>query len=425
MDYRSAQALDAGLTFGGRHIQDVYEDPHMRAVLRDPMVRVFLKDKKKKEKWIAAMYYISQGLGCSQASGLVGLTDPKDKKHLTALYKSLLASGSPIFGDPRISRALADHPLSQKRTEKREAARILLSGGALKTALIRSGICCDTLRLLRRSLGEYFCACRKPKGHKGFCWKYTEVTRKCVQCATEFTWKQPNFGAPNHSTGTYCSGACAGRRWRKVPDNIDFLLMEMKSENMSQQQMGNAVGVSQSAIGQRMMNMQVGGCWRILKHAPVVTRNFANSYVVRFEKARWPEGVICPKCGSRKVYRACRAKRGRRLYFFYMCADIFCRRQFTITSGTVFQDSRLPLRKLFRAVRLIVRSKAKPSVMRLAEKLHLNYSVAWNLHERIRKNLADPLVQRLASMTRSELPAAPVGSDEYSRTLEDTIASTR
>ena len=55
---------------------------------------------------------------------------------------------------------------------------------------------------------------------------------------------------------------------------------------------------------------------------------------------RWPEGVQCPRCRSTKAWRM---KRG-----LWLCAG--CRRQTSVTAGTVFQDLRLPLTLWFRVI---------------------------------------------------------------------------
>lgn len=63
------------------------------------------------------------------------------------------------------------------------------------------------------------------------------------------------------------------------------------------------------------------------------------SAVEYFTSKRWPNGVVCVRCGSKQVYDS---NADRRLPL-WKCSK--CQHQFTVTSGTVMQDTKLPLRK--------------------------------------------------------------------------------
>src|SRR4051812_31321300 len=71
---------------------------------------------------------------------------------------------------------------------------------------------------------------------------------------------------------------------------------------------------------------------------------------------RWPEGVECPRCDSKKISRLAERKQ-------YECSD--CRYQFSVRAGTVFQDSKLPLWKWFLAVYMMGESKKGVSANQL------------------------------------------------------------
>ncbi len=60
----------------------------------------------------------------------------------------------------------------------------------------------------------------------------------------------------------------------------------------------------------------------------------------RLESLKWPGGVKCPRCGSEKISRI--KKRDQ-----FDCDE--CRYQFSVTAGTIFHDSHLPLWKWFLA----------------------------------------------------------------------------
>ena len=71
----------------------------------------------------------------------------------------------------------------------------------------------------------------------------------------------------------------------------------------------------------------------------------------RLEALRWPDGPICPHCGSIKAWPL-KTRPG-----LYKCGVYGCRKQFTITVGTVFERSKIPLNKWLMAVYLMCSSK--------------------------------------------------------------------
>jgi len=97
-------------------------------------------------------------------------------------------------------------------------------------------------------------------------------------------------------------------------------------------------------------------------------------------KKRWPNGFRCPKCGHDAAYYLSTYKR-------YQCKK--CRRQTSLTAGTVFHKLRYPLVTLFWAVYLIATSKKGLSAMELQRKLGiLSYRTAWTLLQKIRSAMA-------------------------------------
>ena len=93
------------------------------------------------------------------------------------------------------------------------------------------------------------------------------------------------------------------------------------------------------------------------------------------EQLQWPDGVKCSKCGSAKISRI--EKRHQ-----FDCDS--CRYQFSVTAGTIFHDSHLPLWKWFAAVYLMCESKKGMSAMRIKRTLGIGYKTAWYLCHRIR-----------------------------------------
>ena len=96
----------------------------------------------------------------------------------------------------------------------------------------------------------------------------------------------------------------------------------------------------------------------------------------RLEALKWPDGVKCPRCGSNKISRI--KKRGQ-----FDCDA--CRYQFSVTSGTIFHDSHLPLCKWFLAIYLMCESKKGISANQLKRSLGISYKTAWYLCHRIRR----------------------------------------
>jgi transposase-like protein len=93
------------------------------------------------------------------------------------------------------------------------------------------------------------------------------------------------------------------------------------------------------------------------------------------EALRWPDGIECPRCEKRSISRI--EKRNQ-----YDCNS--CRYQFSVTAGTLFHDSHLPLWKWFLGIYLIGESKKGISGKQLERTLGVSYKTAWYLGHRIR-----------------------------------------
>lgn len=99
------------------------------------------------------------------------------------------------------------------------------------------------------------------------------------------------------------------------------------------------------------------------------------------QSLRWPDGVNCPRCQHSTISRI----RDRAQFD---CDQ--CRYQFSVTSGTILHDTKLPLWKWFSAVYLMVESKKGISANQLKRTLGVSYRTAWYLCHRIRKALETP-----------------------------------
>ena len=98
------------------------------------------------------------------------------------------------------------------------------------------------------------------------------------------------------------------------------------------------------------------------------------------EGLRWPKGVRCVKCDSDRITRIKTRKQ-------YACSD--CKHRFSVTTGTLFNDTHLALPKWFMAVLLMVEAKKGMSARQLQRTLGVAKKTAWYLCHRIREAMAE------------------------------------
>jgi transposase-like protein len=103
------------------------------------------------------------------------------------------------------------------------------------------------------------------------------------------------------------------------------------------------------------------------------------------ERLRWPNGAICPHCGGTE--RNVRLQGASTRPGLLFCGD--CRTQFTVTVGTVFERSKVPLHKWVLATHLICSAKKGMSAHQLHRTLGVTYKTAWFMSHRIREAMTD------------------------------------
>jgi transposase-like protein len=140
----------------------------------------------------------------------------------------------------------------------------------------------------------------------------------------------------------------------------------------------------------------------ILNHSQIASliadEDLAREFI---EMLRWPDGPVCPHCGATNVYRIAPniAKKVRK--GLYKCGD--CGGQFTVTVGTIFEDSRIPLNKWFHAIHLLCSSKKGCSAHQIHRTLGITYKSAWFMMHRIRHAMAEePLASQLTGIVESD-----------------------
>lgn len=94
------------------------------------------------------------------------------------------------------------------------------------------------------------------------------------------------------------------------------------------------------------------------------------------ESARWPEGIICIHCGHEEVWKIRDGK-------IYTCKG--CRKQFSIRTGTVMEDSKISLRKWLYAMYLMTVSRKSISSIQLSKEIGVTQKSAWFMAHRIRE----------------------------------------
>ena len=99
------------------------------------------------------------------------------------------------------------------------------------------------------------------------------------------------------------------------------------------------------------------------------------------EQLHWPDGPVCPRCGSFDGITKLAGKSTRP--GVHMCNP--CRKPFTVTVGTIFEDSKIPLNKWLLGFRLMASSKKGISAHQLHRSLGITYKSAWFLAHRIRE----------------------------------------
>lgn len=101
---------------------------------------------------------------------------------------------------------------------------------------------------------------------------------------------------------------------------------------------------------------------------------------------RWPEGFVCPRCQGKKGWKMTRG--------LWLCGD--CRHQASVTAGTIFQDSHLPLSLWFRAMWYVTSQKNGTSALAIQRLLGLgSYKTAWTLLHKLRRAMVRPERDRL------------------------------
>jgi transposase-like protein len=109
------------------------------------------------------------------------------------------------------------------------------------------------------------------------------------------------------------------------------------------------------------------------------------------EARLWPDGPICPKCGT--IGEATLMQGDSHRPGLYQCNA--CREPFTVTVGTLYERSKVPLHKWLAATHLMMASKKGVSALQVGRMLGISKKTAWFLCHRIRESLREIKIEPL------------------------------
>jgi transposase-like protein len=120
-------------------------------------------------------------------------------------------------------------------------------------------------------------------------------------------------------------------------------------------------------------------------------------------RLRWPNGVECPRCQNNNVWWVDSRKQ-------FTCSE--CNYQFSVTTGTIFNDSHLPLTKWFMVTLLLCEAKKGISANQIKRTVGMSYKTAWYLCHRIRAAMTEvekPMLSGTVEMDETYLGAKQRG----------------
>jgi hypothetical protein len=132
-----------------------------------------------------------------------------------------------------------------------------------------------------------------------------------------------------------------------------------------------------------------------------------------FVARRWPDGVACPRCGSHDVGLLKSAK------WKWRCSA--CGKggayHFSHTSGTVLENTKLPLRNWFRLLHLKANSKDEINAVNVRHRLGFSYRTAWGMCQRMDTVMGDTSFRAVIGLPDAE--AAQISTTRFALLEQD------
>lgn len=123
------------------------------------------------------------------------------------------------------------------------------------------------------------------------------------------------------------------------------------------------------------------------------------------EAVLWPEGPICRHCGNSDPEKIAKMQGSSARPGLHYCNE--CKSEFTVTIGTVFEKSKIPLTKWWMAAHLLSQGKNGVSAAEIQRNLGVTYKTAWFMMHRLREAM-------------SELVSTPMGGEGQSVQADET-----
>lgn len=124
------------------------------------------------------------------------------------------------------------------------------------------------------------------------------------------------------------------------------------------------------------------------------------------ERIRWPNGVACLDCGSMNIGRIdtkpSTRSNGKPIpaRHLYKCRD--CKKQFSVTKGTIFEDSKIPLTTWITVMYRMCSSKRGISAFQIHREFGMNYEAAWYMCHRIRWAMTEKTFSPLSGIVEAD-----------------------
>jgi transposase-like protein len=124
-----------------------------------------------------------------------------------------------------------------------------------------------------------------------------------------------------------------------------------------------------------------------------------------YEQMRWKGNPVCPHCKAEKPYKTNRG---------YKCSSSDCYKKFTVKVGTIFHNSKIPMRTWFVALFLTTHKKGISSVQ-LAVDIGVTQATAWFMLHRLRKMYKAKVEEQLGKDKVVEIDETHIGGKEKNR----------
>jgi transposase-like protein len=149
----------------------------------------------------------------------------------------------------------------------------------------------------------------------------------------------------------------------------------------------------------------------------MLAKLFADEDAARafIERQRWPNGPVCPHCGSTGGW-ALKSKARSKSQLrpgLYGCKAKACRKPFTVTIGTIFEDSHIPLSKWLMAIHMMTSSQKPVRSLQIKRELGVGVTAAWYMTQRVREAMKrEPMASILKGIVEADEACTEMGRQE-------------